>query len=344
MRQFFLSILFLLLAVTTAQAQKAAKGGKAKDGDDRAVFYFLEGQRQMQARNLDAAFELFNYSKQLDPDNPAVLYYLSPLNVALQRDSVATVDMLRATQLAPDNYWYLDLLAKLHFSGNRPEEGIEVLEKMNARWSDKTELLYMLIDAYASQHKADSLLSAIGRLEVKEGKTEQTTLEKIQIYVQRADVKSIYEELSALLAVNPNSQMPVQLLLSILREKKDAFNLLGDLYHQAGNDDRAFQYYDSCLVYSPDDPTVLNNYAYYLSLYQRDLDTAEEMSRRSNDLSPDNPTFLDTLAWILYNKGRYEEAKQYMDRVEALMKEEEKQASPDVLEHIQKINEKVKEK
>ena len=39
------------------------------------------------------------------------------------------------------------------------------------------------------------------------------------------------------------------------------------------------------------------------------------MSYRSIRLEPNNKTFLDTYAWILFVKGRYSEAKIYMDRV-----------------------------
>lgn len=333
-RRFLFNILLLVTLIANAQKPQTGNTGQKVD------YIFLEAQRLQMAGKADAAFELLNYCKQLDPDNAAVLYSLTPFSLALQNDSMATADMTRAVALAPDNYWYADLLAKIHFNGHRPAEAIKVLEQMNTRWSNKTELLYMLIDAYASQNMADSLLSTLERLEVREGKSEQITLEKVKIFVQRNNVKAMLEELEALLATNPNSELPGQLLVSLLREKTDAFTLLGDLYHQAGNNEKAFQYYDSCLVYKPDDPMVLNNYAYYLSLLQQNLDVAEKMSRRSNELEPDNPTYLDTLAWVLYQQGHYAEAKEVMDRVVLLMKPEDLEQSADVKEHIEQINKK----
>jgi tetratricopeptide (TPR) repeat protein len=328
-----LFVICLLFVSVWANAQKVT------ETDAKVEYLYLEAQRQMMARNLDAAYDLLNYCKQLNPDHAAVLYSLSLFNLSFQNDSVATADMKRAVALVPDNYWYQDLLAKAHFAGHRPMEGIKVLEGINTRWTDKTEPLYMLIDAYASQNMTDSLLHALERLEVKEGKSEQITLEKVQIYVQRNEVKPMLDEMLDWLKTNPNSDLPADLLPRLLSKKGDAFMLLGDMYHQVGNDDRAFQYYDSCLVYNPEEPMVLNNYAYYLSLLQRDLDTAEQMSRRSNELSPDNPTYLDTLAWVLFQQGRYAEAKEVMDKAVLLMKPEDE--SPDVEEHIIKINEKV---
>ena len=63
---------------------------------------------------------------------------------------------------------------------------------------------------------------------------------------------------------------------------------------------------------------MLNNYAYFLSEDDRQLDKAMEMATRANFLSENNPTFLDTLAWILYRMGRYDEAKKYMQQAISL--------------------------
>ncbi len=95
----------------------------------------------------------------------------------------------------------------------------------------------------------------------------------------------------------------------------DLYSVLGDLYHDMGRQQEAYAAYDSCLVYQSDNVSCLNNYAYFLSLEEKDLDRAEEMSYRAIRLEPKNKTFLDTYAWILFIKGRYSEAQAYMDRI-----------------------------
>jgi len=57
---------------------------------------------------------------------------------------------------------------------------------------------------------------------------------------------------------------------------------------------------------------IYNNYAYFLSLREERLDDALEMARKANRLSPNNPTYLDTYAWVLYMLERYEEAREPM--------------------------------
>lgn len=91
------------------------------------------------------------------------------------------------------------------------------------------------------------------------------------------------------------------------------YAIMGDSYHTKGMTEQAFAAYDSALVYNPDNIVVLNNYAYYLSLERRDLDRAEEMSYRTVKAEPGNATYLDTYAWVLFEKGNYAEARLYID-------------------------------
>ncbi len=107
----------------------------------------------------------------------------------------------------------------------------------------------------------------------------------------------------------------------------DAF--LGDIYHQQGDEDKAFDAYDRTLRNNPDNALVLNNYAYYLSLRGERLEEALEMAIRANELVPDNVYYTDTYAWVLYKLGRYKEAEKIMKKCLGL----EKNPSGSNLEH-----------
>ncbi|MFI3286494.1 MAG: tetratricopeptide repeat protein [Rikenellaceae bacterium] len=104
---------------------------------------------------------------------------------------------------------------------------------------------------------------------------------------------------------------------------------IGDMYHQKSLLEnkksrkkaqmrRAYSSYDKSLELYPTNPLVLNNYAYFLSLEKRDLGKALDMSGRAIALAEGNSTYLDTYAWVLYELGRYEEAKKIMRQVIAL--------------------------
>ena len=513
-------------------------------------YIFQEAERQKMAQHYAEAIDLFDYCRRLDPTSGAAMFELSDLYRYVRNDSLAVAMLEEACRLYPDNYWYKQRLVYFYENQRRNEDALRVLEDMSQQFPEKSDVLMMLLDAYQRNNDSENMVRVLDKIELKEGKSEQLSMDKFRLFLQMNDEERAFEEMAALadeypndlryqvvigdlyldagkkdealkqyrmveekdsnnvtlllsmsnfynaegndslyhcylskllsnptfdeaargrllgvlvrenlnseqgdssvllslfdealrlpqehtdilelrvrymvtkgmpseeikpflyrmLEMDPENSMARQQLLSYAIEDNDTmgvvnickpavdynvpdpvfyyylgigylqldekqkavdafrgglehvedgveanrmqlyvnmYSLLGDLYHQLGQDDKAFQAYDSCLVYRQNEPAVLNNYAYYLSLKKKDLKKAEEMSRKANELDPDNPTYLDTHAWVLYQQKRYEEAKQYMDRAVELMDAEELKESEDVLRHVEMINKKVKKK
>lgn len=89
--------------------------------------------------------------------------------------------------------------------------------------------------------------------------------------------------------------------------------LKGEGEYKQNKTEEAYKLFDESLKLDPDNYIAMNNYAYYLSLSGRDLDKAERMSGKVVEKFPDNSTYLDTHAWVLFKKGEYKLAKFYMD-------------------------------
>lgn len=90
---------------------------------------------------------------------------------------------------------------------------------------------------------------------------------------------------------------------------------IADVYHELGNKEMMYRYYDRVLKNNPENVYVLNNYAYFLSVDGVRLEDALKMSAITIEKEPKNVTFLDTYAWVLYKLGRYKEAKKWMEKV-----------------------------
>lgn len=103
---------------------------------------------------------------------------------------------------------------------------------------------------------------------------------------------------------------------------------LGDVYSFLEEHEKSDKAYDDALKINPDDAYVLNNYAYYLSLRKEKLDKAEKLSRRSNDLVRENPSYIDTYGWILFQQAKYTEAEEWLIRAVKLAGKK-----PLILEH-----------
>lgn len=89
---------------------------------------------------------------------------------------------------------------------------------------------------------------------------------------------------------------------------------LGENYNDAKEFAKSDQAYERSLALAPDDPNTLNNHAYYLSVRGEQLEKAERMSRRSNELAPGQPSYQDTYAWVLFRMKKYAEARTWMEK------------------------------
>lgn len=89
--------------------------------------------------------------------------------------------------------------------------------------------------------------------------------------------------------------------------------LKGEATYKMNKLPQAFKLFDEALEINPENFIAMNNYAYYLSLAGVDLEKAERMSGKVIARYPDNSTYLDTYAWVLFRKKDYALAKFYME-------------------------------
>lgn len=103
----------------------------------------------------------------------------------------------------------------------------------------------------------------------------------------------------------------------------------GDCHYNLGISGKAFRDYEKALRLDPENPVALNNYAYYLSVLDRNMGKAAKMSRKAVMADPENATYLDTYGWILYRQRKFDEAKAVFKKVLIYGGKE----NPEVLRH-----------
>ncbi|NJN41939.1 MAG: tetratricopeptide repeat protein [Flammeovirgaceae bacterium] len=91
-------------------------------------------------------------------------------------------------------------------------------------------------------------------------------------------------------------------------------SLLGDVYNASKEYSKSDKAYDEALAYKPNDEVILNNYSYYLALRKENLERAEKMSEQLVKNRPDNPSYLDTHAWVLFMREKYKEARKIIEK------------------------------
>lgn len=316
-----------------------------------AEFYMLQGMK-------DKALQTYEQIQKIDPDNPYI-------NISLADFYRQQGDLKKATAALKTGFAnpFLDANTKIqimmtYYSQTGEYEGIK---------EDVAELSRLLVEMHPNEPRALMLRGEMqmmneewtGALEMFRKVNEldpgkyQVWENILRINAITQDYIKLAEESSQAIELFPVQPMPyyfngyanyllknyekslkslatgVKFVLNDNALMSDFYSLTGDAYHAQEKQVESFTAYESALKYNPENVSVLNNYAYYLSLVGTDLEKAGQMARKANDLSPDNASYQDTFAWVLYKQGDYANALIYIEKA---VKSEEK-ASAVELEH-----------
>ncbi len=103
---------------------------------------------------------------------------------------------------------------------------------------------------------------------------------------------------------------------------------LGDVYNYTKDFQKSDKAFEDALKIDADNTYVLNNYAYYLSLRNENLDKAEKFSKKTNDLQPNNRNYMDTYGWILFQQKKYKDAELWLGNATKMGPK-----NPNIIEH-----------
>ncbi len=108
----------------------------------------------------------------------------------------------------------------------------------------------------------------------------------------------------------------------------DFLSNLGDAYNNNKDFQKSDKAFEDALKIDADNTYVLNNYAYYLSLRNENLDKAEKFSKKTNDLQPNNRNYMDTYGWILFQQKKYKDAELWLGNAAKMGPK-----NPNIIEH-----------
>lgn len=285
-----------------------------------ANYYQLTGQDERYNQQLDTLL----LNKKVESNiKLGIMQQLVVKNETTDRDSTRIVTLFdRIMQQEPDDPQIPLFYAQYLFNKKMTDKMIPVLKQVLDLEPTNSAARMTLLNQYISTQNYEELIRLC------EGGVEAEP-ENLTYYYLLAIGYAQFERHDDMLAIALRA-VPHINERSDKRVAADIYSVLGDSYHQKQMNEEAYKAYEQSLKYNPDNIPVLNNYAYYLSLEQTDLDKAEEMSYRTIKAEPNNATYLDTYAWILFIKGNYAEARIYIDEA---MKAEEGNQSDVVVEH-----------
>lgn len=196
--------------------------------------------------------------------------------------------------------FYGQILAR----NNQPDEAARYLKQALANDPDQYDIWQELLLTYVTNNQTDSLLATAKRA------LKFFPNNAIVYYFAGIGYLNKKESVQAIKSLNRAVELQSEDNKILLA---DMYSSLGDAFNNVKEYTRSDSAFETSLRLHSDNPSVLNNYSYYLSMRNTRLEAAEKMSKRSLELRPGEATFLDTYGWILYKQGKYQEAKRYVE-------------------------------
>lgn len=152
------------------------------------------------------------------------------------------------------------------------------------------------------------------------------------LYIDSKECLELYPSISSVYLMNGiacNQTKKFSNAIEVLESGKDLvvndnqlesefFSQLGEAYFGLKKYVEGKANYEMGLIKDPSSTLIMNNFAYRLALAKIDLDRAQELIEKVNIVSPNQPHFLDTYGWVLFQKGNYSKAKEYFEMAFAL--------------------------
>lgn len=231
------------------------------------------------------------------------------------KDHVAKYDDLweqLAQEYPEDEEIQNEYLAYLYQSSQRPSMLVAQLTRMATFFPEREDVALSLMNEYSLREeysKVDSLAQ----------KWITTKPKSYKVYMMAGTSLLVRGETGKAIALMQQgvAQIPKEKEQSQLKEedKRAIAGLLatlGEAYYADQNKEKAFETFDLSLTYFTEQPWLLNNYAYYLALEERDLEKAEDMAAKAVSLLPKEPNSLDTYAYILLLRQNFVLAEMYI--------------------------------
>ena len=292
----------------------------------------------------DEVNALKNYNKilEIDPDNGFVLFSLTSF-YRQKEDKEKAWEYIKkgfqskTVEVETKIQYYLLITSepdKPFFTEDQVSELVNILIQTNA---DDYRVFTVYAEYLISKGKLAEAREQLRKV-LETNKDNYAIWERMLLVSNDLlDFKSVYDDAGKAIELFPNQPVLYGLkavaclqlekyteALDILKDGEpyvldnNPLKIQFDLYRAEANYkldrvEEAFKAFEEVINLDPENWMAMNNYAYYLSLRNENLEKAEDLSGKAVRANPENPTYLDTYAWVLFMRKDYTLAKFYME-------------------------------
>lgn len=277
-------------------------------------------QHYLKAKDAKKALTAANDAVAAISDRPEILEALGRVQQLSGDLNQASISFGKMASLQPASPIPLLRLAEVQFANKNKEDGIKSLKKALEIKPDLLEAQRGLVQVAMDSKNTSEALAISRTVQKQRPKEAAGYLLEGGIHAANQNTAQAIEIYSTGLKASHSSDLAIRLHATMLNAGKKAeaekqaatwlkenpkdvgFRMyMGDLATTAKNHGQAVTHYQSALALQPNNALILNNLAWASG--QIKSPKALEYAEKANELSPNQPAIMDTLAMLLADKG-----------------------------------------
>jgi tetratricopeptide (TPR) repeat protein len=185
-------------------------------------------------------------------------------------------------------------LVELYGNQKEPEKAIARLQQQLQKVPTQSDYYELLGDTYIATRQWDAAEQAF----------HSALDQNKNAYLAHIQLARLYAHDQKF----PQALAEAQIVSRDRPELLSGYIVLGGIYEQTGAIDQARATYEQAIQHDPNFAPALNNLAWIYCEHGGDLDLSLSLAQRAKQNQPTDPEVSDTLAWVEYRKGLYDQS------------------------------------
>ena len=255
-----------------------------------AVALAQMGKRDESRRGFEALLAMY-------PRYDQAILQFGILNAIEKKQTEAEALYRKSFEVNPGNIGGLLAIVHAREAANKPEEALKIVKAAAAKYPNRQDLAVTLAETEMFAGHVDVAISEYLALL----KPQKNTLASGDLHFRLADCYKKQGDLQ-------NAAAQLELARPLMPDSAPVLHNLGVIYDMLGQKAKAKTFYEASLKLNGEDPTVLNNLAFYIAENGGDLDQALTYAQRAHQKMPHDPAFTDTVAVIYLKRNLVDNA------------------------------------
>ncbi|MEO5960290.1 MAG: tetratricopeptide repeat protein [Opitutaceae bacterium] len=255
--------------------------------------YNLLGRAHQAQGNLDESLKMFRAFTDASPKSAEPHFLMAMVFTQLNRQAEARSSLEQALRISPDYWPALEALINFDLMEKKPAAALARVQPLLQKFPTSP---------------TPRLLSA--KIHFQEGDLTLAESDLLKALDLDANEQTAYLLLAKLYLRSNKGHQAVEALntLAAKTNRAGVYMQVGVLQHTLKQYDAARAAYEKALEIDAKFLPALNNLAVLLSENLGQLDKADSLAKRAREIAPSDPIVADTVGWILFRKGQYENA------------------------------------